>query len=171
MSASMGIGGALGLPIAAGVAQFADWRVPFWATTIAAVLATVAIWRTIPAHQPQGHPYGFDFVGAFGLALGLVPLLLAVSKGSEWGWGTPLTLGNFVVAVVVLLLWGWYELRRRGPLVDLRTTATPVVLLTNIASVLVGFAMYAMNLIIPQVMQLPVETGYGLGQTMFQMGL
>ncbi|MEE6288496.1 MFS transporter [Georgenia sp. MJ173] len=68
-------------------------------------------------------------------------------------------------------MWGWYELRRRGPLVDLRTAATPVVLLTNIASILIGFAMYSMNLIVPQVMQLPVETGYGLGQSMIQMGL
>lgn len=44
-------------------------------------------------------------------------------------------------------------------------------LLTNLASVLFGFSMYAMNLIVPQVMQLPVNLGYGLGQTMNQMGL
>jgi MFS family permease len=34
-----------------------------------------------------------------------------------------------------------------------------------------GFAMYAMNLIGPQIMQLSQETGYGLGQSMVQMGL
>lgn len=44
-------------------------------------------------------------------------------------------------------------------------------LLTNIASVLIGFAMYAQSLILPQLMQLPVATGYGHGQTMLQMGL
>lgn len=54
---------------------------------------------------------------------------------------------------------------------NLRTTATPIVLLTNLASILIGFAMYAMNLIVPQVMQLPVEIGYGLSQSMIQMGL
>lgn len=31
--------------------------------------------------------------------------------------------------------------------------------------------MYAMNLIIPQLMRLPVELGYGYGQSMFVMGL
>ncbi|MCC2032063.1 MFS transporter [Microbacterium sp. BWT-G7] len=171
MSSSMGIGGALGLPIAAAVAEFADWRVLFWGTAGAAALVALAIWRAIPVREPKGQAHGFDYVGAFGLASGLIALMLAISKGAEWGWGSALTIGCFVTAAVVLGLWGWYELRRRAPLVDLRTTTKPVILLTNIASILVGFAMYAMNLIVPQVMQLPVEIGYGLGQSMFQMGL
>lgn len=140
-------------------------------TAAAAVGAAVAIWRLIPGSGAPGHEHGFDYIGAAGLILGLVPLLLAVSKGSEWGWSSAQTLGFFAVAVIVLGIWGCYELRRRGPLVDLRTAARPIVMLTNLASILVGFAMYAMNLILPQVMQLPVTTGYGLGQTMFQMGM
>ncbi|WP_460523967.1 MFS transporter [Humibacter antri] len=171
MSSSLGIGGALGLPIAAGVTEFADWRVLFWATGIAAALVAVAIWKIVPVREPASHARGFDYVGVAGLAIGLVALLLGVSKGSEWGWDSAGTIGCLVAGVVVFLLWGWYELRRRNPLIDLRTTAKPVVLLTNVASILVGFAMYAMNLIIPQVMELPVDLGYGLGQTMFQMGL
>lgn len=171
MSSSMGIGGALGIPIAAAVAQFADWRVLFWATAVAALIVCVAIWRLIPAIAPKGHEHGFDFIGAIGLALGLVALLLAISKGSEWGWSSPITVGSFATAVVVFAVWGWYQLRRRGPLVNLRTVARPVVLLTNIASILIGFTMYAMNLLVPQIMQLPAELGYGLGQTMVQMGL
>ncbi|MFC9558990.1 MFS transporter [Agromyces sp. NPDC056965] len=171
MSSSMGIGGALGIPIAAAVAQFADWRVLFWAIGVAAAIVGVAIWRVIPVHEPKGHAHGFDFLGAVGLAVGLVALLLTVSKGAEWGWGSALTIGCFAAAALVLLAWGWYQLRRSAPLIDLRTTAKPVVLLTNIASVLIGFTMYAMNLIVPQVMQLPAELGYGLGQSMIQMGL
>ncbi|XAS74200.1 hypothetical protein VUN82_10430 [Micrococcaceae bacterium Sec5.1] len=31
----------------------------------------------------------FDLVGALGLTLGLVALLLAISRGAEWGWGMP----------------------------------------------------------------------------------
>jgi MFS family permease len=171
MSSSLGIGGALGLPLAAGVAEFADWRVLFWGTAVVAALVTIAIWRIIPIHEPRGHAHGFDFIGAIGLTIGLVALLLAVSKGSEWGWTSPAVIGCLLGSVVVLGLWGWYEVRRSGPLVDLRTTVKPVVLLTNIASILIGFAMYSINLIIPQVMQLPVSLGYGLGQSMFQMGL
>ncbi|UOE44737.1 MFS transporter [Agromyces larvae] len=171
MSSSMGIGGALGLPIAAAVTQYADWRALFWATAVAAVLAFAAIFFVIPSGRSQTRSRGFDWIGTLGLAVGLVALLLGVSKGGDWGWTGVATITALVVAVVVLGLWGWYELRHRAPLVDLRTTVRPVVLLTNLASILVGFAMYALNLILPQVMQYPVELGYGLGLPMLGMGL
>lgn len=171
MSSSMGIGGALGLPIAAGVAQFADWRILFWAVGAAALIVGVAI-AIVIRPRPQGRSgASFDIAGAIGLAIGLVALLLGVSKGGEWGWASPLTLGLFGVAVVVLALWGWYELRLRHPLISLRTAVIPTVLFTNLASIMFGFVMYAMNLVVPQVMQLPVALGYGLGQPMVIMGL
>jgi len=50
-------------------------------------------------------------------------------------------------------------------------TARPVVLLTNAESLVVGFAMYAQSLILPQLLQLPEATGFGLGQSMVAMGL
>jgi MFS family permease len=71
----------------------------------------------------------------------------------------------------VLLLWALWELRTREPLVDLRTTARRQVLFTNLASAVFGFAMFAMSLVLPQVLQLPKATGYGLGQTMLAVGL
>jgi hypothetical protein len=42
------------------------------------------------------------------------------------------------------------QLRHRTALVDLRTAAQPRVLLTNLTSLVVGFALYAQSLIIPQ---------------------
>uniref|UniRef100_UPI00278C61C3 MFS transporter n=1 Tax=Streptomyces sp. KL118A TaxID=3045153 RepID=UPI00278C61C3 len=114
---------------------------------------------------------GFDGLGAVGLGAGLVCLLLGVSKGADWGWGSATTLGLFAGAVVTLLAWAWWELRLNDPLVDLRVTARPQVLMTNAASVLVGFSMYAQSLVVPQLLQLPEATGYGLGQSMVAMGL
>ncbi|MFD2792005.1 MFS transporter [Promicromonospora vindobonensis] len=172
MSSSLGIGGAFGLPFAAAVAQFASWRFLFWLITVCAGLMAVIIWRTIPAPAARARVRTpFDYVGVLGLSAGLVALLLAVSKGAEWGWTSPLVLGLFTGSVLALLGWGWWELRTPAPLVDLRTTARPAVLVTNLASILVGFAMYAQSLILPQLMQAPTETGFGLGQSMLQMGL
>ncbi|WP_323097430.1 MFS transporter [Intrasporangium sp. YIM S08009] len=170
MSASMGIGGALGLPVAAAVAEYANWRMLFWGATALAVAIAVLIFLVIPATPVTAHGR-FDPVGAVGLGVGLVCLLLGVSKGADWGWTSGATLGLLVGAVVVLLAWGWFELRTSDPLVDLRVTARPVVLLTNLASVVIGFAMYAQSLIVPQLLQLPTTTGYGLGQDMLRMGL
>ncbi|MFD0473584.1 MFS transporter [Nonomuraea thailandensis] len=169
MSSSMGIGGALGLPLSAAVAEYADWRMLFWGSAALSVLVAVLIWLLVPATPAHGRGR-LDAVGAVGLGIALVCLLLGVSKGADWGWGGT-TLGLLGAAVVVLLLWGLWELRVRDPLVDLRTTARPQVLLTNVASVLVGFAMYAQSLVVIQILQLPEATGYGLGQSMLAAGL
>lgn len=171
MSASMGIGGALGLPIAAAVADNFSWRVLFWGTSALSVMVLVLMWRVIPA-TPSGEARGrFDFVGGLGLGAGLVLLLLGVAKGGQWGWTSASILGLLAGALVVLLAWGFWELRATEPLVDLRVTARPQVLLTNLASLAVGFSMYAQALILPQLLQLPTSTGHGLGQSMLAMGL
>ncbi|MFE4215123.1 MFS transporter [Streptomyces sp. NPDC048511] len=171
VSASLGIGGALGLPIASAVAQYANWRVLFWGSAVLALIIFALIWFLIPDVPAGAKGQRFDVPGALGLAVGLVCLLLAVSKGAEWGWASTTTLGLFAAAVVVLLVWGFWELRTKDPLVDLRTTARPRVLITNVASLFVGFGMYAGMLIAPQLLQFPEATGYGLGQSMLAAGL
>ncbi|MFC8509963.1 MFS transporter [Streptomyces sp. NPDC057411] len=171
MSASMGVGGALGLPFSAAVAEHASWRVLFWVAAGLSLLVGVLVWLVAPTGRIAPAAGRFDTLGALGLGGGLVALLLAVSKGSVWGWAGATTLGLFTTAAVVLLAWGRWELRTRDPLVDLRVTARPQVLMTNAASILVGFAMYAQSLVVPQLLQLPEATGYGLGQSMMAMGL
>ncbi|MEV0167736.1 MFS transporter [Nonomuraea fuscirosea] len=170
MSSSMGIGGALGLPVAAAVAEYASWRVLFWATAVLSLAVGVLIRLLVPP-TPAGARGRIDLVGALGLGAGLICLLLGVSKGADWGWGSGTTLGLLAAAAIVLPVWGWWELRVRDPLVDLRVTARPQVLLTNVASIVVGFSMYAQSLIVIQILQLPEATGYGLGQSMLASGL
>ncbi|MGC9496357.1 MFS transporter [Streptomyces sp. WG7] len=171
VSASMGIGGAIGLPLAAAVAQYADWRVLFWGAAALALLIGTLIFVFVPDVPAGAKGQRFDAPGAVGLAIGLVSLLLAISKGGDWGWTSGATLGLLALAVVALALWGFYELRTRDPLVDLRTTARPRVLFTNASSVLIGVGMYAFMLIAPQLLQFPEATGYGLGQSMLAAGL
>jgi MFS family permease len=170
MSSSLGVGGALGLPLAAVIAQNADWHALFWGSAGIGVLVAVLILLVVPATEPTAAG-AFDIVGALGLTAGLVCLLLPISKGSDWGWASSSTLGLFAAAVVLLLVWGYWELRFPAPLVDLRTSARRQVLMTNLASVVIGFSMYAMSLISPQLLQLPKVTGYGLGQSMVEAGL
>ncbi|WP_128432048.1 MFS transporter [Streptomyces cyaneus] len=170
MSASLGIGGALGLPAAALIADNFDWHVLFWTSAGMGVVALLCVVLVVPESRVRTGGR-FDLVGGIGMAVGLVCLLLAVSKGADWGWGSGTTLGLFAAAVVVLLAWGWWELRVEQPLVDLRTTARRQVLVTNLASIAVGFAMFAMSLVIPQILQLPAQTGYGLGKSMLVAGL
>lgn len=170
MSASLGVGGALGLPAAAFLADRADWHVLFWTSAGLGVVVLALVLSFVPESQVRAGGR-FDAVGAVGLSAGLISLLLAISKGADWGWGSGRTLGLLATAIVVFVIWGRFELRSSQPLVDLRTTARPQVLFTNIASAVFGFAMFAMSLVLPTLLQLPKATGYGLGQSMLTAGL
>jgi MFS family permease len=170
MSASLGVGGALGLPAAAFLADNVDWHVLFWAAAGIGVVCIGLVSAIVPESRVRSGGR-FDLVGAAGLSAGLVALLLAVSKGADWGWTDPLTLGMFAAAAVILLAWGRFELTTSEPLVDLRTTARRQVLLTDLAGVVFGFATLAISLLLPQLLQLPEATGYGMGRSMVAVGL
>ncbi|WP_224766249.1 MFS transporter [Nocardioides campestrisoli] len=170
VSATLGVGGALGLPLAAWIAQSFDWHALFWLSTVLAVMVAALTAALVP-HVKDEHPGRLDLVGAIGLAIGLVAVLVGVSKGTGWGWTDSRTLGCVVGGAVVLMVWGFYELGHRDPLVDLRTTVKRPVLLTNLAALMIGFGMMAQAIVVPQLLQLPEATGFGLGQSILQAGL
>lgn len=170
VSATLGVGGAIGLPLAAAIAQWGNWHVLFWTAAGLGAAAIVGVLAIVP-ESPVKARARFDYAGAVGLSLGLVALLLAISKGGDWGWASPITLGLLAASAVVLVLWGVLELRTKAPLVDLRVSARRQILFTNFASVAVGFAMYGMSLSLPQLLMSPTSTGYGLGLPMLQAGL
>ncbi|MFI8435912.1 MFS transporter [Streptomyces sp. NPDC079020] len=170
MSSTLGIGAAVGLPAAALVIENFDWHTMFWVSGVIGVIDIVLVLRLVPESSLRSRGR-FDAVGALGLSAALVSLLLAVTQGADWGWTSARTTGLLVTAVVVGLLWGAYELRVRNPMVDLRVSARPAVLLTNIAALLIGFAFYANSLVTAQMVQEPRATGYGLGASLVVSGL
>jgi len=170
MSASFGVGGALGLPLAAIIADHFDWHAVFWFAAILGAVSGVVFAVLVP-RIPSASADRLDPLGTLGLAAGLVTLLLGISKGGSWGWTSANTLGMFAASLAIFAMFAWWQLRTESPIVDLRTTVRRPVLMTNVASVAVGFAMFALALIGPQILELPVTTGYGLGLSMLHAGL
>ncbi|MGW8360019.1 MFS transporter [Streptomyces wedmorensis] len=170
MSSSLGIGAAIGLPLAAVVTENFDWHTMFWASAALGLLDLLLVLWIVPesAVRSRGR---FDVPGTLGLTVVLVGVLLTITQGSGWGWTSPLTLGLFGGAIAVGLLWGWYELRTPSPIMDLRVSARPAVLLTNVAALLIGFSFYANSLVTAQLVQEPASTGYGLGASIVVSGL
>lgn len=170
MSSTVGVGAALGLPLAALVIQYADWHVMFWLTSALGALGIAAVAWAV-RESPVRKPGRFDVVGTLGLAAGLVCLLLGVSQGGQWGWTSGPVLVLFLAAVVVLALWSWHQLRAKAPLVDLRLAAHPRVGLPHVTALLTGFAFYANTLVTAQLVQAPKATGYGLELSIVATGL
>lgn len=170
VSATLGVGGSLGLPLSAWIAERFEWRTLFWVAAAMAAAVIVTSLLFLP-NIPTSERGRLDVVGAIGLTLGLISLLIGITKGNDWGWGTLRTWALILGGLLVLVLWGYYQTRREDPLVDLRTSTRLPVLFTNLAAVTVGFGMMGTAIVIPQLLQMTERTGYGLGQTLLQTGL
>jgi len=115
------IGGSMSLgPVVGGVlVDSVGWRSIFWINVPIVLAAVVLAARFVPeSRAPRARrfdPYGQALVG---LVLG--GLTFGVIEGPGHGWGSPLIVGCFVVAVVSAVLFVVVESRRRDPLIDPR---------------------------------------------------
>jgi len=169
VSATLGVGGAMGLPVSALVVQNLEWHMLFVFASVLSTLALLFIVAVVPK-SPVKTGGRVDIVGAIGLAITLTGLLLAISRGNSWGWTSTPTLICLAVGLVTLVLWTLYELRVTNPLVDLRVSVKPAVLMTNLASVAMGFALFSSSVAFPQLLQLPVASG-GMGLDLLSASL
>ncbi|WHT17335.1 MFS transporter [Crossiella sp. CA-258035] len=142
ISAMLGIGGAVALPLAGLIADVWGFHGLFWFCAAAGLPALLAVWRLVPSVEPGAERAPVDLVGATLLIGGLTALLLPLSRGAEWGWDSPLVLGLLGAAALALAVFGVVELRRRAPLVDLRLAVRAQVLVTNLSAFLTGFALF-----------------------------
>jgi MFS family permease len=170
VSAMLGVGGALGLPLAGLVGEHADFHLLFWITTVAgaaALFATVAFVRESPS-RTGGR---IDALGAVLLTGGLVALLLPLAQGSSWGWTSIRTIVLLVLAVLVLVTFVVVERRKSAALVDIAAMSRRPIVLTNLASLLFGFALFASLIGTASFVEAPRASGYGFGSSIVVGGL
>jgi MFS family permease len=170
ISAMLGVGGSLGLPLAGFVAEHADFHTLFWITSAAGLVAFVGILTIVPesADRVGGR---VDLVGATLLGAGLVCLMLPLAQSSAWGWGDPKVAILLAVSAVLLVVFGWSQTRIREPLVDLQALRRKPIVATNLASILFGFALFASFIGTASYVEAPTGSGYGFGSTLLVGGL
>jgi MFS family permease len=168
MSGTLAIGAGAGLPLAGLLVDRFAWHSIFWATALVGAALLVGAVRILP-ESPLATGGRFDLGGAVVLSAGLSLVLLSISKGGQWGWGAPITLGTAAGGAALLALWVPMTLRAPHPLIDIRAASRPAVALVNICAVFTGFGMFANMLITTQRLQLP--TADGLGLTTLESGL
>jgi EmrB/QacA subfamily drug resistance transporter len=169
ISAIFGIGGGIGLPLSGVIVDNFNTQWLFGINLIA-LPSALAAYLLIPP-LPSGRRPRIDWLGAALLSAALGAILLGVSQADDWGWGSPANVGLIAGGLLVAAIFLRVEARTPEPLIDLAVMRQPAVATTNLTAFMVGLAMFASFLLIPQLAQAPERTGYGFGATVTGAGL
>jgi MFS family permease len=142
----------------------------FWFLFALATVLIVAVLSLVPASQTRANTR-VDLAGAVTLGLGLAALLLAISKGSAWGWLSSRTIGLFAASALLLSLFVLVERRVRQPLVDLGLVVEQPFLIANICVFAFGFSFVVALLLVPAIAGAPGGAEYGLDLSTIGIGL
>lgn len=166
MGAVMAVG-MVGGPLLGGVLTDAvGWRWNFFVGLPFAVAAIVVLQRTLHLPAVVRRRVRIDWAGAAGLSVSVTTLLLWITfAGSSFPWlswqTTVMVGGAALVAVAVVLV----EQRAAEPIIPLHLFRNRTVVLTVLASVAVGIALFGTQVFLSQYMQL------ARGKTPTQSGL
>jgi EmrB/QacA subfamily drug resistance transporter len=160
----------IGLVLSGLIVDHLSYEWIFWLGFVVVVVAIIATHLFVP-ESPIKSPAKIDYAGAALFSAGLVCLLLAVSEGNRWGWGSPAILGLFAAAAGVLAYWVRFEQRVPKPLVDIALLRKRAVWTTNLTGFLIGFGMFGSFILIPQFVQMPAAAGYGFAVGVTGAGL
>jgi EmrB/QacA subfamily drug resistance transporter len=169
ISAIFGIGGGIGLPLSGVIVDNFDVESLFWINLIA-LPAALAAFRLVPPSPPVEQAR-VDWLGAALLSASLAAILLGVTQANDWGWGSARNVGCIAGGLVLAAVFVAVEARAPEPLIDLDVLRERAVAATNLTGFLVGLAMFASFLLIPQFAQTPERFGYGFGATVTTAGL
>lgn len=170
LSAIFGIGAGVGIVAAGPIVEHLSWHWLFWLPLVLVVIALFGVIFGMP-ESPVKTPGRLDLLGAFILTVGLVSVLLAISEGESWGWGSGKTLGLLVLGAVALVVFVLVELRVKEPLIDMRLMKLRGVWTAHVVALVFGFAMFGTFVLVPTLLQLPKMSGYGFGTSVSEAGL
>jgi EmrB/QacA subfamily drug resistance transporter len=146
-------------PTAGGyLVEYVNWRLIFYINVPIGALGLMAALMVLPrfaSHTGQR----FDLGGFVTVSTGLFALLLALSKGADWGWGSYRVLGLFALGFFMLAAFAVIELSVSQPLLDVHVFRYPN--FTN-SLILISFLMaglFGLYFYIP----LFLQEGEGLG--------
>ena len=144
----------------------AGWRWVFLINVPIGLVALAIVLRFLHIPRHPGHSVRIDWWGASLVVVALVPLLLVAELGREWGWGSPLAIGCYVVGVLGIIGFVIAEtLMKDDALIPLKLFRSSTFSMATVIGVFVGFGMFGAMLTLPLYLQLvlgstPTESGF-----------
>ena len=170
ISAILGIGAGAGIVLAGPIVDNLSYHWLFWLPLVAVVVAAVAAVLFVP-ESPVKTAGRVNWTGGVLLSAWLVCVLIAISEGPTWGWGSARTIGLFCAGAALAAAWTWVEGRSDEPLVDMTMMRLRGVWTVNLTAFLLGAGMYCSFVLIPQFVEAPASSGYGFHASVTAAGL
>src|SRR3979411_378417 len=139
-------GGVFGLsaiigPTAGGfITDHWGWRWVFEVNIPVGIVAVAVVTAGLPYVRSKASWRDIDFFGAFPLAAGVVPMLIALSITRDHAWTSPEVVGLLALAAVMLAAFVFVESRVEHPIVPLHLFKNPVVPISMRVAFLPSFA-------------------------------
>jgi EmrB/QacA subfamily drug resistance transporter len=160
-------GGAAGPLVGGLLVESTGWQGLFWIDAAIAAACIPLTLRTVQESRDPERSRSIDWAGTVLIALALSPLVLAFSKGNDWGWASAATLGCFAVAIVATVLFVIVERRATAPLVNLSLLRNAVLVGSTLAILIVAGTINALM----YVLSLSFQDPGALGMSAFEAGL
>jgi MFS family permease len=116
-------------------------------------IAAASILVEFPYFRPHGIRRQIDWFGVFTLAGCLIPLLLALTWVTDYGWGSERVVSLLMVAAVMAAAFLFAETRATEPVMPLSLFKDSIISISTVAVFLLGVGMFGVIVYIPLFMQ------------------
>jgi EmrB/QacA subfamily drug resistance transporter len=135
-----------------------SWRWIFYINLPLGALALVVLFFTLPVFRNARASRSIDYLGTVLLLVGVTPLLLGFSLAGDgpgqYAWDSWQIITCFVIAGASILAFIFWELYgAKEPVLDLRLFKNGIFAISNLATVMIGAAMFGTILYIPLFLQ------------------
>ena len=148
-----GLASVFGPTLGGWITDSLSWRWVFYVNLPVGLAAFIVLLIAFPDIRPQGVRRAIDWAGAGTLVACLVPLLLALTWVTDYGWGAPRVVALLAVSLVMLGAFLFVETRAAEPIMPLGLFKIRAVAISSFALVLMGMGMFGAILYIPLFMQ------------------
>lgn len=152
-AATYGLSSIFGPTLGGWLTDSISWRAVFYVNLPVGAIAIAAIYLYFPYWRPQGIHRRIDWAGVFSLIGCMVPLLLALTWVTDYGWASVRVDSLLAVAAIMLVAFLYSETKALEPMIPLSLFRDPVVSLSSVAVFVLGMGMFGVIIYLPLFMQ------------------
>jgi EmrB/QacA subfamily drug resistance transporter len=119
-----------------------NWRAVFVLNVPIGALILLSGWRSVPA-RPRQSGRRPDGVGTAAATAGIAGVVIGLTKGSDWGWGAPSTIGALAIGLALVMVAVARSRRHPAPAIPISLWESRTFAVANLTSLLAGAALYA----------------------------